>query len=381
MKSTAAVLTAPQRFELRQFDVPEPGENGLVLRVEACGVCGTDGHIFKGHTPGGRNIYPLIPGHEVVGTISALGSQEMRDVEGRTLREGDRVVISPGVACGNCYFCNILKSPTKCVNKKGYGFLPLDPDKPELTGGYSEYMHLMIPRSPVFRTDLDVQRVVLLEPLSIGIHAVERARIEPGSVVAVQGSGAIGIMTAFAAKRNGAGKVILIGGPAKRLELGRTFGADVTIDIAEVTDADERVQLVREATPGGYGADVVFECSGVPPAIGEGLAMLRPSGTYVEVGHFTDVGDIKLNPHRHLVLLNSTIIGVWASEDRHFLAGLRYLEQPGLPFEKLVHMTDLDNAEASVRAVADGAYELDGRTIVKVALRPGTSSENGGKTT
>ena len=104
----------------------------------------------------------------------------------------------------------------------------------------------------------------------------------------------------IAAKETGAFKTIVIGAPESRLELAKEFGADVTINIEEIPDAEERIELVKKETPGGYGADVVFECAGVPTAIPEGLDMVRRGGTYVVAGHFTDVGEVSINPFTHL---------------------------------------------------------------------------------
>jgi 5-exo-hydroxycamphor dehydrogenase len=152
---------------------------------------------------------------------------------------------------------------------------------------------------------------VLAEPFSMGIRAVERALSLPswkneqtltfGGTVAILGAGAIGVLTATAARLAGAGQIILLGAPGGALEVAKRAGvADVAIDVDRVGPA-ERIEQVRALTRGGYGADVVFEAAGVPRAFLEGLEMLRPLGTYVELGCMVDSGaTVPLNVAHHL---------------------------------------------------------------------------------
>ncbi|MCA9877514.1 MAG: zinc-binding dehydrogenase, partial [Thermomicrobiales bacterium] len=181
-------------------------------------------------------------------------------------------------------------------------------------------------------------------------------------------AGAIGILTLAAAKEAGALKTILIGAPRSRLELGKEFGADVTINIEEVPDPDERVRMVKDETLGGYGADVFFECSGVPAAIPEGLNMLRRGGIYVEPGHFTDHGEVAINPFRDIVNKQSIIVGVWGSSTPHFVFGRAIIESGKYPFAELVsHKLPLERVSDGIDAIGK-TYRIDGEEIRKVAI-------------
>jgi len=150
--------------------------------------------------------------------------------------------------------------------------------------------------------------------------------------------------------------------------MAREFGADVTINISEVHDQKERVELVKAATPRGQGADVIFECAGVPAAIEEGLNMLRRNGTYVVVGHFSDVGTIPLNPFTHFCDKHINLYGAWGAEAAGFVKGLSILEKREFPYEKLVtHVLPLDRLDEVVQLPERG-YVLDDREAVKVAI-------------
>src|SRR5690606_22919306 len=127
----------------------------------------------------------------------------------------------------------------------------------------------------------------------------------------------IGLGAIAFAKRSGAAKVIAVGGPKRRLELAKKLGADVVIDIEDVKNPQDRIELVKSETKGGRGPDMVVECAGFPGAVPEGLSYLRDSGEYVELGHFTDVGGVEVNPHWHILRNNANIRGVWGSDVEH----------------------------------------------------------------
>jgi L-iditol 2-dehydrogenase len=357
-------------FHVREFDVPEPKDGEFILRTEAAGVCGTDVHIYHGHL----NIvgFPVLLGHEFCGVIEKLGKDVTEDAVGTPVKEGDRVVVVPGVTCGQCYYCKILKTPTKCVNSKAYGFMP--PEEPHLlTGGFGQYVHVKYAGTSFFKTELKPEIAVLTEPMSIAVHGFERAGgVRFGSTVVVQGTGAIGLGAIAFAKLSGAAKVIAVGGPKRRLELARRMGADVVIDIEEMTDPQERIRFVKAETKGGRGPDMVVECAGFPGAVPEGLSYLRDSGVYIEMGHFTDVGGVQLNPHWHMVRNAATIYGVWSSEVGHMEATLNVIERLELPYEEMVtHQLPLDRVGDAVQAISKKGYRLDGNDeVVKIAINP-----------
>ena len=340
-----ASVVVGERFEIREYPVPEPAPGTVLLRQELAGICGTDLHNWEYQ----RLNDEIILGHENVGIIDSLGDGVTHDHLGRPVRPGDRIALVPGTSQG------------------AYGFIPAG-EQPYLRGGFAEYIYLWNPETVFFKTDLAAEIAVLLEPFTIGVHGVMRAGIQFGDTVVVQGSGAIGLVTLICAKVSGAGRLIMVGGPPGRLEFAREIGADVTVDIADVPDAEERKRVVRDATPKGAGADVVFECAGFLQAIPEGLDFLRQNGAYVEMGHFVDVGSFECNPNRMFMRKNLRFEAVWASYTEHFVRGLPILERNEFPFADMVsHTIPLDRVPEGFNALA-GSYRLDGKDAIKIAV-------------
>jgi L-iditol 2-dehydrogenase len=366
MLGKAAILDGPDgAFSVIEAEVPEPDPNGILVRQELCGICGTDAYVYRGGLPG--IAYPIVLGHETVGVVERLGANVREDSTGRPLAEGDRVYVAPGIACRQCVYCVVHQQPTLCLNRRGYGLRPPADAPPTFQGGFSQYLNL-IPGSTYLKMETDAATSVVLEPLTIGLHQVSRVTMPVGSTAVIQGAGAIGILTLVAAREAGALRTIVVGAPDSRLELAREFGADVTLSIEEVPDPAERVQLVREETPGGLGADVVFECTGFPAAIPEGIDMLRRGGTYVEAGHYTDHGDVALNPFRHMVHKQITLVAVWGADTPHFVAGRALIELGKYPFADLVsHTLPLGRVAEGIAAIG-GTYRIDGVEIRKVAV-------------
>ena len=165
-----------------------------------------------------------------------------------------------------------------------------------------------------------------------------------------------------------AAKLIIIGGPAPRLELAKRLGAHVTIDLADVPDVEERKALVMSYTTHGKGANVVFECAGFLPAFPEGLSYVKEDGTFVEVGHFVDTGAVVVNPHQHFLRPNLRLEGVWGSRHHHFVRGMALLENNELPFADMVsHVLPLEETLSGFEAL-NGSYKLGDEVVIKIAV-------------
>jgi threonine dehydrogenase-like Zn-dependent dehydrogenase len=338
-----AVVTFGQAFEVRECPVPDPEPGALLLKQELAGICGTDLHNWQ-------NSFKkdVILGHENVGLIDSLGKGVTHDYVGNPVKEGDRVIFAPGTG-----------------GYGAYGFMP----PPDLHGGFAEYIYLSLKNTLFIKTEAPPEVAVLTEPFTVGVHAVMRGKVEIGDTVVVQGSGAIGLVTLIAAKISGAAKIIVVGGPADRLELAKKYGADVTIDIETVTSVEERTELVKSHTPRGEGADVVFECAGFLPATPEGLGYVRHSGTFVEVGHFVDMGSIDFNINQLLMRKNLRLEAVWGSTYEHFVRGLPILEKGEFPFAEMVsHRLSLFDVEKGFLAL-NGDYRLGDETVIKIAVQ------------
>jgi threonine dehydrogenase-like Zn-dependent dehydrogenase len=301
--------------------VPRPKipSKAALIQIGACGVCGTDLHILKGHWPK-QLPWPFTLGHELGGVIVEAGSEFKEDFMSKPLRVGSRVMIPPLMPCGRCYYCiHYPESANKCLTPVYYGrYLGFD-KPPHLWGGFAEYVYVdldLLPGTKIYKLpdDMPLRLGALAEPLTSCIRAFNRAvrvgGFKWGDTVVIQGSGPIGILAVAAAQEMGAGRVICVGAPEQpRLELARKFGAEATVDIERYQTADTRIARVRELV-GGFGADLVMDCSGHPSAGPEGMEFLRDGGTYVEMGQFTDAGAITTSWHR-ICAKDINVLGSW----------------------------------------------------------------------
>ena len=364
------MLSAPYgEFTVESQRIPELGAGELLLNTELVGVCGTDTHIFKGEVPG--IPYPVVLGHEFVGTIRALGEGVTRDTAGTPVKEGDRIVPMPATPCGTCPQCVLQPGPVvDCEAYDVVGFT--DNTSRPLAGGLAEVVHLANPRTRFFKTNLPAKIAVLTEPFATPVHGVQRVGIKPGDTVLVQGSGTVGLLAVAAAISAGAARTIVVGGPRRRLDIAEAFGATETIDIDDVTDAAERIKLVKGATPNGLGVDVAIEAAGVPAAVVEGITCLRNGGRYCELGHFSDVGSVPINPYKHMLNNNITLVGSSGYSPLHFQQALRLLEAQRFPYESLVtHVLPLERSRDAVTALSvEGGWLIDGEVVGKVSVSP-----------
>jgi D-arabinose 1-dehydrogenase-like Zn-dependent alcohol dehydrogenase len=351
MSVRAVVMPGPALpLEVRSFPDPEPGPGEVLLETLAGEVCGTDVHLWHGRLDGVP--YPIIPGHVSVGRILERRGVE-RDVLGRPLADGDPVTfLDVYGTCYRCYQCAVARQPNRCPERKVYGItFPLEEG---LLGGWSEVIHLL-PGVHILKLPEEVSPERLIGGgcgLFTGFAAVERSGLRMGDTVLVQGTGPVGLSAVAFAHLRGAGRVLAIGDPDPRLELARTFGATETWSLAG-TSAEARREAVMEAT-GGRGADVVIEAAGQPAAIEEGLGLLRDGGRYVVAGHYTDTGELTLNPHVQVNRKHTEIVGQWGTELHHLVGALRMLERHGdaLPFERVIGKRyPLEGAEDALRDV------------------------------
>ncbi len=299
---------------------PKVPPKGALIKIGACGVCGTDQHILKGHWPKPLP-WPFTLGHELAGVIVEIGSELKTDHSGKPIKVGSKLMLPPLMPCGFCDWCKRYpEQANKCLTPVYYGrYLGFD-KPPHLWGGWAEYVYVdlgELPGTKIYKLPDDMSLLLgsLSEPLTSCIRGFNRAikagGFKWGDTVVIQGTGPIGILAIAAAQEMGAGRVIAVGAPEEpRLKLARAFGAEATVNIETHVTAEARIKAVRDIV-GGYGADVVMDCSGHPTAGPEGIEFLRDCGTYIEMGQFTDAGPIMTNWHR-ICTKDITLLGSWA---------------------------------------------------------------------
>ncbi|HUA77575.1 MAG TPA: zinc-binding dehydrogenase [Acetobacteraceae bacterium] len=324
-----------QQAVIRAVPRPAIPPRAALFRVAACGVCGTDLHILAGHWPKPLP-WPFTLGHEVTGVITEIGPELAEDYMGNRLVPGAKVMIPPLMPCGRCYYCvHYPKHANKCLTPVYYGRYLGFEKPPHLWGGFAEmeYVDLdMLPGTKIYRLpdDMPLWLGTLAEPLTSCLRAFRRAAesggFSAGDTVVIQGSGPIGVLAVVAAREMGAGRVIVVGAPEEpRLALCRRFGAEATLDITHHAPGAARIGAVREIV-GGFGADLVMDCSGHPSAGPEGIEMLRDGGTYVEMGQFTDAGAIETSWHR-ICTKDISVLGSWAFTADDIWSGIKMLDR------------------------------------------------------
>jgi L-iditol 2-dehydrogenase len=247
----------------REVDRPliEPDE--LLVRIEACGICGTDRHLFHGEFPCRP---PVTPGHEFSGIVEAIGG----DVSGFSI--GDRVTGDPNIACRRCAHCHAGRV-NLCSNLQAIGI--------HRDGGFAEYLVLPYKQAFILPAGLNPLHGAFCEPLGCCLHGVDLAGIRPGGSVVVLGGGVIGLLTVQLARLAGASTIILSTRQASRRALAEDLGATATVDPA-AADVIGAISGPSGLTPGGV--DVVFECAGVRETVEQSMRLARAGGTVVIVG-------------------------------------------------------------------------------------------------
>ncbi|HEX5064795.1 MAG TPA: zinc-binding dehydrogenase [Myxococcota bacterium] len=359
-KTLAMVQTAVRRLEPRELPVPDIDGDSALLRVEACGICGSDTEQFEGVL---RTPIPVIPGHEPLGVIEAIGDRAARrwgvDV-------GDRVAVETMLSCRFCDAC-LAGSYHLCRTRRIYSYIPLE-EPPGLWGAYAEYMYLH-PNSIVHKIDpaLDPSLAVLFNPLGAGFRwAVEIPGTGPGDVVVILGPGQRGLASVLACREAGASKIIVTGlaADARKLELAREFGAHAAIDVQN-EDAKRRI---RELTD-GVGADVVVDVSSYSTApVADALDYVRPGGTVVLAGvkGFKAIPDFVSDK---IVMKEIAIRGAIGVTSSGYTSAIRLIESGRYPLARMhTHDFSLREAELAIKTLA---REIPGEESIHSCLLPG----------
>jgi L-iditol 2-dehydrogenase len=266
----ALLLSQYKHLELATLPVPVPEPSDVLVKVAACGICGSDVHGYDGTS--GRRIPPLVMGHEAAGTIAAVGSQ----VNGFTI--GDRVTFDSTVYCGACAFCR-KGEINLCDNRQVVGVSCGDYSR---AGAFAEYV--TVPARIVYKLpeNLGFAEAAMLEAVSVALHAVTVSKLEGGETALVIGAGMIGLLTLQAARAAGCSRVFVADIDATRLKSASELGADETI----LASGAELTRAILQLTE-GRGVDVVLEAVGRNETIAASIDCVRKGGTVTLIGNIT----------------------------------------------------------------------------------------------
>jgi len=361
----AMVLTKPKTLEAREFARPAIGADDGLLRIEACGICGSDYEQYEGAQPQHEDYtpYPVIPGHEPLGIIEEIGA-DARQRWG--VREGDRVAMRSGYGCGRCEACARWE-PRLCARRGGtYGYTDVN-KPPHLWGGYAEHMYLS-PYSVIKKVDPRILAgvAVMFNPLAAGLSwAVGVPRTGPADRVVVLGAGQRGLCCVIAAREAGARTVVVTGlaRDAEKLALARELGADAAIDVERA----EVVEAVRAATGGG--AEVVVDTTPyAPQSLNHAVAIAVRRGRIVIAG-LKGLRPAQDVPVDDIIYKELTVRGVLSMPVDETFRAIDIIESGRYPFEKM-HTLSLPLAQAE-DAIHLLAGHVKGVNPVHLAIVPG----------
>lgn len=306
----AAVLEAVKKITIKT-DVPEPtiGPRDVLVRTKACGICGTDVHIWEGDF---FPTFPLIPGHEFAGEVVRVG-EAVSEVS-----PGDHVMVDPTVTCEECHFCMINRQ-NHCLSWNAVGVT--------CDGGFGEYVR--VPAKNCYRfSNVSFSEAAFGEPLACVVFGQDRARIELGSEVLILGAGPIGQLHVQASRANGAASITVVDVVEQKLALAREHGANDTV----IADNDLEAKLGKIAR---YGFDVVIDATGVAGVMQRSLKHVKSGGKYLVFGVCAPHDKIELSPFE-IYRRDLEIIGSFAirrSYDRAF----KLMEHGVVKVGKLLH--------------------------------------------
>ncbi len=331
-----AMLTSLEHFEVKEYPMPEVGDGDILVKVEGCGVCGTDAHEFKNDPFG---LIPVALGHEGTGEIVKMGKNVKLDSAGKPLKVGDKVVT-----------CMIFKDNPDItmfdLNKQNVGgadvYGLLEDDDIHLNGWFADYI-LVREGSTVFNvSDLDLKSRILIEPCAVLVHAVERAKttgiLRFNSRVVVQGCGPIGLICISVLRTMGVEHIVAVDGNEQRLDFAKRMGAEQTVNFMQHKGIEALTKGVTDAF-GGYAADFAFQCTGSPAAHANIYKFIRNGGGLCELGFFINGGDAVINPHFDLCSKEITLVGSWVYTLRDYATTFDFLKRAkaiGLPMDELI---------------------------------------------
>ncbi len=342
----AAILNKPLDIEVKEIAIPVPKEDEVLIKVHCIGICGSDVHYYE-HGRIGRYVVdkPIILGHELAGTVVEAGSKVTN------VKPGDRVAVEPGVTCGRCDYCKA-------------GRYNLCPDvvfmaTPPVDGAWAEYAVIRSDFAFKIPETMSFEQGALIEPFSVGIHAMNRGEVKPSDQMLVTGLGPIGLLAIQAAKMYGVTEIYASDVVEYRRQLALDMGATVVFDPSK---QDISAELAGKTD--GHGADVLIETSGNARAVSAAITSVRRGGRVVLVG-MPAQDEIPVNIN-HLIDAELNVYGLFRYVNT-YQAAVQALSTPGLDVEKII--THSFSLEQIKEAVEMARTQKD--TSIKIMIYPG----------
>jgi L-iditol 2-dehydrogenase len=323
----AVRLEAIGKIFVREVEKPAPGPEDLLVRVEACGICGTDRHLLHGEFPCAP---PVTLGHEFCGIIEEMGSA----VSGFAL--GARITGNPNIHCGRCDQCQANRV-NLCRNLQAIGI--------HRDGGFADYV--IVPQKQAYPLPLTLNPLhgAFCEPLACCLHGVDMAQIRTGSSAVVLGGGVIGLLTVQLARLAGASSVVLVTRQAAKRQLAEELGATASVD-PHAGDLIAAIAGEDGILPGG--ADVVFECAGVAETVEQSVRLARSGGSVIILGVMAQGAKVSFEPF-DILFRELRVLGSFINPDTHGRAAAM-IASGVIKVEPLISRTiSLDEAPEAVR--------------------------------
>ncbi len=339
------VLTESKVLRIQESPTPDLAADEALIRVKACGICGSDVHGYDGSS--GRRIPPLIMGHEAAGVIEGMGAK----VEGFSL--GDRVTFDSTVYCGECEYC--LEGKVNLCDRRMV--LGVSCGEYRRHGAFAEYV--AVPSRILYKLppSLPFEHAAMIEAVSVAVHAVGRVKFQPGDASVVVGAGMIGLLLVQAARAAGCDRVIAVDLDRDRLKLAKELGATQSINPLE----SDTIETILGATA-GQGARVSFEVVGSTPTVETAIQATRKGGAVVLVGNLAPQVEF---PLQSVVTREITLFGSCAS------AG-EYPKCIELMDKGAIKVSPLISAQATLEEGAEWFDRLYAKEagLMKVILHP-----------
>ena len=344
----AAVFVEKEKIEIQDIPRPEiePGE--VLLKVEYCGICGSDVHAYKS-----GNLYSpgTVMGHEFSGTVTEIGN----GVEGFAI--GDPVIVRPGVSCRECYYC-IRGVPNLCIG----GNIPVLGLSPHINGAFAEYVRIMRPEMQLtpLPDSISLQMAALTEPYCVAMHSLRKSRFRPGDSILVIGAGPIGLALIELLALGGAGRITVIEKSEARIGQAAKFGADEMLNPdTEGIGLFDKVRSLNNIV----GPDIIFECAGFPETFNMAVSLARRDGQVMVVSIIEQETPI----YPYVLAVNEVDIkGCYGFTAEDFISVFNYMSDRRLDVERMISEVIAlgDIVESGFRALLKSPEKL------KILVRP-----------